>query len=167
MTATTNRTRTFSWEDPRASLAGAEGLSGIEYMSINRATGAIPPPPIARLMDMDLIEVTEGRAVFGVTPAEWMFNPIGSVHGGIAATLLDSCMGCAVHSTLPAGVGYTTTDLQVRYLRGVDEHAGRLLAEGAVTHTGRRQATAEGRLIVEATGKVVATATTGCMVLGG
>ena len=72
--------------------------------------GTVGPPPIADLLAMSLVEVQEGRAVFAVEPAEWMYNPIGSVHGGIAATLLDSCMGCAIHSTLPAGVGYATSD---------------------------------------------------------
>ena len=72
-------------------------------------------PPIAELLGMRLVEFEEGRTVFAVDPAEWMYNPIGSVHGGIAATLLDSCMGCAIHSTLPAGAGYATSDLQVRY----------------------------------------------------
>ena len=82
-------------------------------------------------------------------PAEWMYNPIGSVHGGIAATILDSCMGCAVHTTLDAGVGFTTADLQVRYIRAMSEATGRVLAEGRVVHRGRRTATAEGRLFVE------------------
>ena len=93
-----------------------------------------------------MAEVEPGRAVFAIEPAEWMYNPIGSVHGGVAATLLDSCMGCAVHTTLDAGVGYTTTDLQVRYIRAMRAGAGRVLAEGRVVHAGRRTATAEGRL---------------------
>jgi uncharacterized protein (TIGR00369 family) len=113
---------------------------------------------------MSIVEVEDGRCVFALDPAEWMFNPIGSVHGGVAATLLDSCMGCAVHSTLPAGVGYATTDIQVRYLRAMSASTGRVLAEGEVVHRGRRQATAEGRLYVEDTGKLIAHATTGCTV---
>ncbi len=103
--------------------------------------------------------------MFAVQPAEWMYNPIGSVHGGIAATLLDSCMGCAIHSTLPAGVGYTTSDLQIRYSRGMTVDTGRVIAEGTVVHGGRRLATAEGRLTVEATGKLIAHATTGCILI--
>ena len=98
-------------------------------------------------------------------PAEWMYNPIGSVHGGVAATLLDSCMGCAVHTTLDAGVGYTTTDLQVRYIRAMSSTTGRVLAEGRVVHAGRRTATAEGRLFVEADDTLIAHASTGCVIL--
>jgi uncharacterized protein (TIGR00369 family) len=115
---------------------------------------------------MDIIAVAEGRAVFSLEPTQWMFNPIGSVHGGIAATVLDSCMGCAVQTTLPAGTGYTTSDLQVRYLRPMSVETGLIHAEGTVVHSGRRQATAEGRLIAVATGKLIATATTGCIILG-
>ena len=127
--------------------------------------GTLPPPPIARLLDFELVEVEDGRAVFAMEPAEWMYNPIGSVHGGIAATILDSCMGCAVHTTLEAGVGYTTTDLQVRYLRAMSDTTGRVLAEGRVIHRGKRTATAEGRLFVESGERLIAHATTGCVIL--
>jgi uncharacterized protein (TIGR00369 family) len=94
-----------------------------------------------------------------------MYNPIGSVHGGVAATLLDSCMDCAVHSTLEAGVGYTTTDLQVRYIRPMSADTGRVLAEGRLVHAGRRTATAEGRLTTEDGETLLAHATTGCVIL--
>jgi uncharacterized protein (TIGR00369 family) len=94
-----------------------------------------------------------------------MYNPIGSVHGGVAATLLDSCMGCAVHSTLEAGVGFTTTDLQVRYIRAMSADTGRVLAEGRVVHGGRRTATAEGRLVTEDGETLLAHSTTGCVIL--
>lgn len=158
-------TRTFTWEDPIVlAVAAADGRTGLEFMRAI-ATGELPPPPIAQLLGMEVIEVSEGRAVFALTPAEWMFNPIGSVHGGIAATLLDSCMGCAVHTTLPAVTGYTTSDLQVRYLRSMSASTGRVLAEGTVIHSGRRQATAAGRITTAATGKVLATASTGCLIL--
>ena len=106
-----------------------------------------------------------GRALFAMEPAEWMYNPIGSVHGGIAATILDSCMGCAVHTTLEAGVGYTTTDLQVRYIRAMSVATGRVLAEGRVVHGGKRSATAEGRLFAESDETLIAHGTTGCMIL--
>jgi uncharacterized protein (TIGR00369 family) len=158
------RTRTFSWEDPAAAAGAALELSGLEAM---RAImdGSLPPPPIAQLLGFTIIEAEHGRAVFAMEPAEWMFNPIGSVHGGIAATLLDSCMGCAVHTTLDAGVGYTTADLQVRYIRAMGAATGRVLAEGRVVHGGRRTATAEGRLFVESSEKLIAHATTGCVIL--
>jgi uncharacterized protein (TIGR00369 family) len=159
------RTRSFSWEDPAATAAAGLELQGLEAM---RAImdGTLAPPPIARLLDFEIVEVDDGRAVFAMEPAEWMYNPIGSVHGGIAATLLDSCMGCAVHTTLAAGVGYTTTDLQVRYIRGMSHATGRVLAEGRVVHRGRRTATAEGRLFVESDETLLAHGTTGCMILG-
>jgi uncharacterized protein (TIGR00369 family) len=139
-------------------------MSGLDYMRA-LAEGTAPAPPIARLLGFRVIAADPGRAVFEVEPAEWMYNPIGSVHGGIAATLLDSCMGCAVHTTLPAGVGYTTSDLQVRYIRGMTADTGRVLAEGRVVHTGRRTATAEGRLYVAETEQLIAHGTTGCIVL--
>ena len=117
------------------------------------------------MLGMEIVEVAPSRVVFALEPAEWMFNPIGSVHGGIAATLLDSAMGCAIHTALPAGTGYTTADLEVRYLRAMTAETGRVRAVGTVVQTGRRQATAEGRIEVEATNKLIATATTGCIVL--
>ena len=159
------RTRSFSWEDPTTSAAAGLQMPGLECM---RAIidGTLPPPPIARLLDFTIVEVEDGRAVFAMEPAEWMYNPIGSVHGGIAATLLDSCMGCAVHTTLSAGVGYTTTDLQVRYIRAMGTASGRVLAEGRVVHRGRRTATAEGRLFVESDETLIAHGTTGCVILG-
>ena len=158
------RTRTVDWEDPLASVAAARGLSGLELMRAI-VEGTLPAPPIARLLDFAVIEVEHGRAVFAMEPAEWMYNPIGSVHGGVAATLLDSCMGCAVHTTLEAGVGYTTTDLQVRYVRAMSHVTGRVLAEGRVVHAGKRTATAEGRLFVEADERLIAHGSTGCVIL--
>jgi uncharacterized protein (TIGR00369 family) len=159
-----HRTRTFTWQDPMPTAQLARERSGMEMLQAVIA-GTAAPPPIADLLGMTLIEVGEGRAVFAVEPAEWMYNPIGSVHGGIAATLLDSCMGCAIHSTLPAGVGYATSDLQIRYSRGITLDTGRVLAEGTVVHVGRRLATAEGRLTVQDTGKLLAHATTGCVLI--
>jgi uncharacterized protein (TIGR00369 family) len=158
------RSRTFSWEDPAAMAATGLKLGGLEYMRAI-SQGTMPPPPVARLLGFQLLEADPGRAVFALEPAEWMYNPIGSVHGGIAATILDSCMGCAVHTTLEAGVGYTTTDLQVRYIRGMNVTTGRVLAEGRVLHAGKRTATAEGRLFAESGEALIAHATTGCMIL--
>lgn len=158
------RTRTFTWQDPAASADISRRRSGIELMQAI-AAGSVAPPPIAELLDMTIEEAEAGRVLFALEPAEWMYNPIGSVHGGVAATILDSCMGCAIHTLLPAGVGYTTTDLQVRYARGMTVDTGRVLAEGKVVHAGRRLSTAEGRLTVEASGKLIAHATAGCIVL--
>jgi uncharacterized protein (TIGR00369 family) len=158
------RTRSFSWEDPAATAAFGLTLSGIEYMRAI-ADGALPPPPIAQLLDFTILEADRGRVIFAMEPAEWMYNPIGMVHGGIAATILDSCMGCAVHTSLEPGVGYTTTDLHVRYIRAMSESTGRVLAEGRVVHRGRRTATAEGRLLVERDEMLIAHASTGCVIL--
>jgi uncharacterized protein (TIGR00369 family) len=159
------RRRTFEWEEPgRIAEAGAEH-SGLEVMRAI-VDGELPAPPIARLLDMNLVEVEHGRAVFELEPAEWMYNPLGSVHGGIAATILDSCLGCAVHTTLARGVGFTTTDLQVRYVRALREGDGRVLAEGRVVHRGSRTATAEGRMYLAGDeDRLLAHATTGCVIL--
>ena len=159
------RTRSFSWEDPAATAAAGLGLPGLQYI---RAIieGTLPPPPVAELLGLEIVEADVGRAVFAMEPAEWMYNPLGMVHGGIAATILDSCMGCAVHTSLDAGVGYATTDLQVRYVRPMSDTTGRVLAEGRVVHGGRRTATAEGRLFAESDGSLIAHATTGCAILG-
>ncbi len=159
------RVRSFEWADPALLAAPASGLSGLETMQAI-LDGTLPPPPFASALGIEVVEVGRGRAVFAVEPAEWMYNPLGSVHGGIAATLLDSCMGCAIHTTLDAGVSYTTTDLQVRYLRGMRAGVGRVLAEGRAVHAGRRTATAEGRLFLEEDPEVLfAHASTGCAIL--
>lgn len=159
-----HRTRTFTWQDPMATATLARERSGMEMLQAV-IDGTVGPPPIADLLGMSLVEAADGRAVFAVEPAEWMYNPIGSVHGGIAATLLDSCMGCAIHTTLPAGVGYATSDLQIRYARGITLATGRIVAEGTVVHAGRRLATAEGRLTAQDTGKLLAHATTACLLI--
>ena len=109
--------------------------------------------------------VEPGRVIFAVEPREWMYNPIGSVHGGVAATLLDSSLGCAIHTVLPAGARYTTTDLHVRYVRAMSADTGRVLADSRVVHAGRKLATAEGRLYAEDdTERLFAHATTSCLV---
>jgi uncharacterized protein (TIGR00369 family) len=159
----TSRTLTISWEDPLAGAARAAGLSGLDAL---RAIGAgeLPPPPIALLLGMHPVEVEEGRAVFAVEPGERHYNPIGAVHGGLAATLLDTAMGCAVQSTLPAGAGYTTLELKVNFTRPIRRETGRVLCEGEIVHRGGRVATAEGRVIAEETGKLLAHGTTTCLI---
>ena len=139
-------------------------LSGIEYMR-KLIDGELPAPPIAELMDFTLVEVGEGRALFRGTPSEQHLNPLGSVHAGFAATLLDSALGCSVHTTLPAGVAYTTLELSVNLVRGITPDTGPVLCEGFVLHGGRRTATAEARLTQESTGKLLAHAKTTCLIL--
>jgi uncharacterized protein (TIGR00369 family) len=123
-------------------LAQLDGLSALRAM----IAGELPAPPIATLLGFDLVEVDEGRVVFAVEPGDQHYNPIGMVHGGLAATLIDSATGCAVHTTLPAGAGYTTTDVQVRFVRPITRDTGRIECVGQVVHRGRTLATAEARL---------------------
>ena len=157
------RSRTIEWDDPMGGARRGTRMSGMEYMRAIMA-GEIPPPPIAGSLDFTLAEVEEGRAVFTLTPAEFHYNPIGVVHGGVATTLLDSAMGCAVHSLLPAGVGYTTLELKVNFLRAMTRDTGPVRAEGSVLHAGSRTALAEARL-VDAAGKLLAHATSTCLVI--
>lgn len=140
----------------------ATDLSGRDYLTA-MMEGSISAPPIAKLMGFHLAQIGEGRAVFECTPGEQHYNPIGVVHGGLACTLLDSAMGCAVHVTLPAGAAYTTLEVKVNLVRAITTTTGLLRAEGRVIHTGRRMATSEGRLI-DSAGKLYAHGTATCMV---
>lgn len=158
----TTRTRTISWEDPRAAAEAGRNLSGLEYLQ-KMIAGELPRPPLSVLMNFSLAELSEGHAVFIVEPAEYHYNPIGVVHGGLAAALLDSAMGCAIHSTLPAGVGYTTLEIKVNYVRPLTMETGGVRGEAKVIHVGGRTATAEGR-VVDAGGKLYAHATTTCLI---
>jgi len=161
--SSTERTRTFTWEDPTAGAKKGRTMSGLEYLRAMK-NGEISAPPIAVLMDMSIAEVEQGRVVFIVEPAEYHYNPIGTVHGGLAATLLDSALGCAIHTVLPAGVGYTTLEIKVNYIRSMTRDTGKVYSEGKVIYTGGRIATAEGR-ITDAEGKLYAHATTTCIIL--
>jgi uncharacterized protein (TIGR00369 family) len=120
--------------------------------------GHVPPPPIAASLGFEIVAVSPGRAEFRIEPREFHFNPLGLVHGGVLCTLLDTVVGCAVHTTLDAGWGYTSIDLNVTYLRPVTLQTGMLSAVGAVTKTGRRVSFAGGE-IRDAAGAVIATAT--------
>jgi len=162
MTTQLTRERTHSWTDPAETAAAALAVDGLTFLRA-LAAGEIPPAPIAATLGMTLEEVDEGRVVFGLAPAEFHYNPIGSVHGGVMATLLDSALGCAVHSTLPAGVGYTSLDLDVRFLRGITTRTGQVRCDGRVVHSGRRTALAEAT-ITDADGKLLATGSSSCLV---
>ena len=139
-------------------------MTGLEFLRAI-AAGELPGAPIAELLGFEPAEAEEGRVVFAATPDARHYNPIGTVHGGLAATLLDSAMGCAVHSTLPAGVGYATLELKVNFTRPITTDTGRILCEGKLVHRGGRVATAEGRVFAEATGKLLAHGTTTCLIL--
>jgi len=138
------------------------GLSGLEVMQAMLA-GRLPYPPIARTLDFLLLEADDGRAVFQGTPGPAHLNPMGGIHGGWYATLLDSAMGCAVHTKMPPGRGYTTAELSINIVRAIGARAPRVRAEGRVLHAGRQLATAEGRL-VGPDGTLYAHGTTTCLV---
>jgi uncharacterized protein (TIGR00369 family) len=139
-------------------------LSGLDFMRAI-ANGEVEQPPIALLLGFGVIEVGEGRAVFTADPGEQHYNPIGVVHGGLAATLLDSAMGCAVHTTLPAGWSYGTLDLSARFVRPITIDTGRIVCEGVVVHRGSKTATTEGRVWAEDSGKLLAHGTGSALLL--
>lgn len=163
----TNGTRSLqvTWEDPAPAAREARQMSGLEYLR-SIAAGRFPAPPIARLLGYALVEVDEGRAVFEVTPGEKHYNPIGLVHGGLLATVLDSAMGCAIHSVLPAGIGYSTLEIKVNYTRPALVGTGLLRCEARIVHRGKQTATAEGA-VRDAQGRVYAHGTTTCLIMGG
>ena len=154
--------KTITWVDPRPQAAEALTMSGIEYLQ-TMIDGRIPAPPIASHINLEMISVAPGVATMAATPDESHYNPIGSVHGGFAATLLDSVCGCAIQSTLPAGTAYTTLDLNVSYLRGMTSETGRVTAEGRVTKPGSKAAFVEAE-IKDSAGRLLATATSTCLV---
>nr|MCW2728667.1 aromatic compound degradation protein PaaI [Aeromicrobium sp.] len=156
------REKTISWVDPHPQAAQAASMSGLDYLNA-MIDGTIPPPPIASHINLEMIEATPGTAVMAATPDESHYNPIGSVHGGFFATLLDSVCGCAVQSTLPAGTAYTSLDLNVSFLRGITTGTGRVVATGRVTKPGSRAAFVEAD-IKDADGRLLATATSTCLV---
>jgi uncharacterized protein (TIGR00369 family) len=137
-------------------------MSGLEYMQA-LVEGKFPPPPIAQTLGFALVEADEGRAVFAGEPAAYHYNPLGVVHGGLAATLLDSALACAIQTMLPQGMGYTTVQLNVNLVRAMTVNTGRVRCEGRVIHSGRQVATSEGD-IRDSNGKLLAHGTTTCLV---
>jgi uncharacterized protein (TIGR00369 family) len=125
--------------------------------------GRLPAPPIGQALGMTLLEVEHGRVVFGYQPRPEHYNPLGTIHGGIAATLLDSVLGCCIHTTLKAGTGYTTVEIKVNYVRAMTDRTGPVRAEGKVINVGSRIATSEARL-TDAAGKLLAHGTTTCLI---
>ena len=156
------RSRTVTWHDPMITAAGALERSGLETLVAIR-DGILPPPPIAKLMQMGITALEEGRVEFTCELDESVYNPIGVVHGGLVCTLLDTVAGCAVHTTLPQGFAYTSIELKVNYLRAVHSTSGPLTAVGRVVKPGRRVAFAEGE-VLDAAGKTVATASSSLLV---
>ncbi|MFC4427075.1 PaaI family thioesterase [Deinococcus navajonensis] len=160
------RLRTYTWEDPLIGAEAARHLSGLDYLR-GMVRGEFPAPPIAASLDFSLAhedDIEDGRVTFRMVPREFHYNPIGSVHGGVYATLLDSALGCAIHTRLPAGVGYTTLELKVNYLRPLLVGMGEVRAVGEVLSVSRQVATAQARLLDDRD-KLFAHATTTCLIL--
>jgi uncharacterized protein (TIGR00369 family) len=156
------RSRTYSWTDPAEHAAMMGSRSGLELLRA-MASGELPAPPVMHLIDMAGLEVEEGSVTVHLDPQEFHYNPLGTVHGGVLSTLLDTAAACSVHTTLPAGVGYTSLDLTVKFLRPVTVASGRITTRGAVLQRGRRTALAEARM-TDAAGRLVAHATSSCLI---
>ncbi|MFI8215624.1 PaaI family thioesterase [Streptomyces sp. NPDC085932] len=155
------RSRTFDWEDPRVSAGAVAQHSGLAFLR-EILDGRLPAPPLARALGFTLEEAEHGRAVFALVPGEEHYNPIGSVHGGVYATLLDSAAGCAVQSALPLGTAYTSIDLNVKFLRPVTVDSGKIRAVGTILNLGRRTALAQAELR-DSDDRLLAHATSSCM----
>ncbi len=156
------RRRSYEWQDPAVSADAARTMAGLDFLRAI-AAGDLPAAPIASTLGFTVVSVDPGRVVFEFTPAEYHYNPIGSVHGGVYATMCDSACGCAVHSLLPAGAYYTSQDLTVKFLRAITASAGPLRCEGTVIHLGSRTALAQASL-ADADGKRYAHATSSCLI---
>ncbi len=155
------RERVVVWDDPRAGALAGRGMAGIDYLrAIQAAT--VPRAPIGALLGFDITGIEPGRVTMTLLPGGHMNNLSGAMHGGMMATLLDSVLGCAVHSTVPLGRGYTTLEIKVNYVRAVTAASGLITAVGQVVHGGRQMAAAEARA-TDAAGRLCATASTTCL----
>lgn len=157
------KTRTYSWQSAEADPELAMELSGLELLR-RMFLGGLPGPSINATMDFTPETIDEGHVVFAGQPGEHFLNPMGGIHGGYGAALLDSVMGCAVHTMLPAGMSYGTVELKINYVRPMTPQTGEVVADGRIIHAGRRMATAEGKLIGRADGKLYAHGSTTCMI---
>jgi uncharacterized protein (TIGR00369 family) len=157
------RTRTYSWEDPMASAQQGLQMAGIDYLNA-MVRGEIPLPPILKTLNALVGTVELGKVTFDFIPEEFHFNPLGTVHGGVISTILDSAMGCTLHSTLPKGTGYTTLELKVNFLRPITLKTKKLTCIGKVINAGSKTALTEAQL-VDDEGKVYAHGVSTCMLL--
>ncbi len=158
-----SRDRHVTWHDPLALAAAARSMDGMAFLQ-SIQSGALPPPPIIALLGISMANVEPGKVTMVLPAGEYLFNPIGMVHGGALATLLDSVMGCAVQSSLPPGKAYTTLEIKVNYLRAMTMQSGAATAVGTVRHLGGRTAVAEAEAR-DAQGRLLATASTTCMIM--
>lgn len=157
-----NRQRTYEWENPMIGASQALQLSGYDYLKA-MIEGKIPMPPIMKTLNYSASTLEEGKVSFKMTPQEYHYNPIGSVHGGVISTLLDTVMGCAVHTLLPIGFGYSTLELKINFTKAVTVNSGTLTAIGSIIHKGKQTAVADAKLI-DQEGKVYAHGTSTCMI---
>jgi uncharacterized protein (TIGR00369 family) len=158
------RERSYTWGDPHVLAEAATGLPGIDFLQ-RVSSGELPLPPAGATTGIAPVGVGDGWARFELEPAEWHYNPLGTVHGGILATLADTALGCAVHTKLPAGTSYTSMDLTIKFTRPATLGSGMLTCEGTVVALGRRSATAEAR-ITDMADRVIAHAVTTCLLFG-
>ncbi|MCA9676667.1 MAG: PaaI family thioesterase [Kofleriaceae bacterium] len=163
MSEASPRTRTVSWQDPAIAIAGVDGRTGLAFLRAIVA-GDLPQAPISATLDFALVAADDGAVRFAGTPGESQYNPMGTVHGGWAATLLDSAMGAAVMSTLDATQAYTTAQLSVHLVRPITAATGEVVAEGRVVNRGSRLATAEATL-EDGAGRLLAHGTTTCAIV--
>jgi uncharacterized protein (TIGR00369 family) len=154
--------RPLSWSDPAAVGAQALEADGMEVLR-RIVAGELPSPPMGDLLGLRPLEIEHGRAVFACEPGRQHYNPLGTVHGGLVATLLDSALGCAVYSTLPAGWGFVTLDLSVSFVRALSATSGTIVCEGRIRHRGGTVATAAGDVMLEGSGTLVAHGSATCL----
>ena len=160
---TTGRTKTIQWNDPMNGALQAKQMNGLDYLQAI-SDGAISYPPLLKTLDFKPVTIAPGQAIFTFEPQEFHYNSIGTVHGGVIAAILDTAMGCSLHSLLEAGTGYTTLELKVNFLKAITCKSGELKATGNVIHSGGRTALVEAKL----TGKsntIYAYGTSTCMIL--
>jgi uncharacterized protein (TIGR00369 family) len=155
--------RTFHWEDIAKGIEAATAISGLAYLNAMHA-GALPLSPLVKTLDFKVDHIEKGKVVFSFLPQEFHYNPLGSVHGGVISALLDSAMGCTLHSVLEAGSGYTTLELKTNFLKAITIKAGLLKATGKILHIGTRTALLEAEITNDA-GKIYAHGTSTCMIL--
>ena len=160
-----DRSRSYTWDDPFALRDNMGGRSGLELMQL-MASGELPPPPIAKTLGFRLVEASRGHAVFECEPAEYHYNPIGIVHAGLALTLMDSAMGLAFVTTLEEPTGWTTLEVKANFTRALTVDTGIVRCSGSIVHPGRRVATTEAR-VEDGSGRLCAHGTSTILVLDG